>query len=191
MNVDKMFTAGNAPFAELALKSYYMKEGERFDKAPEKPYEARAEIGLQLGIPGNLIDTGDVVRDAACKHSFTRKAQEHFQAVLRGEGDMQTAVDGWADTYAKLIMGERERAAGGTARVDSTESLAVRILANVLKSKNEKGELASAKTPIIRIEDPPKTEKGVVNYNAWAKLNKEHPWYAVALKQAEQKKGFE
>jgi hypothetical protein len=98
-----------------------------------------------------------------------------------------STADGWASTL------EKARREGGVARVDSTESLAIRILASVLKDKNEKGQLASAKTPVPRIDDPPKTEKGTINFNAWAKACREaeHPWYVVAKKQAEQKKGFE
>lgn len=98
-----------------------------------------------------------------------------------------STIEGWESAF------EKARREGGAVRVDSTESLAVRILANVLKSKNEKGELSTAKTPVPRLDDPPKTEKGVINYNAWAKVCKEagHPWFDTAKKQAEQKKGFE
>lgn len=190
MNVDKMVTSGNGPYVTLALKTYYMKDGSRFDKAPEKPYDAMAEIGLELTIPDNLLNTGDDIRDLACKHSYTRKAQEHFQAVIRSDGDIQEAADGFADVYAKLMKGERDRASGGTVKVDSTETLAIRKLAAILRAKNADGNVPA---DFPRAADPPLTEKGIVNYNAWAKVAKAegHKWYATALKLVSSDKGFD
>jgi hypothetical protein len=131
--------------------------------------------------------------------NFTYRGLKDFAAnsakVVR-DGD-KTAAEFTAEfqeLVEKYSRGEKtQREGGGRAAVDSTETLAIRILASVLKDKNGKGELATAKTPVPRVDDPPVTEKGAINFNAWAKLCREaeHPWYAVAKKQAEQKKGFE
>lgn len=101
-----------------------------------------------------------------------------------------SSVEGWTEAFEKA-----RREGGGAPKVDSTESLAIKYLANVLKTKVTEGKLASAKVPFPRTEDPPKTEKGHVNWIAWAKLGKEaeHPWYAYALKKVTVKdeKGLE
>jgi hypothetical protein len=97
------------------------------------------------------------------------------------------------ESVEKYSRGETARREGGVARVDTAETLAIRILASVLKDKAASDSLATAKVPVPRLDDPPKTEKGTVNYNAWAKVlrDEEHPWFAAAKKQAEQKKGFD
>lgn len=186
MNCDTIFTSGNGEVS-IGLKKYYLdSEGNRHPRAGDidGDYEARAEIGVALNFtPAEWPE--DVV-DAALKHSFTRKAQEYFQAVLRGEGDVQEATDNFVDTYFKLMRGERERAE--RVAVDTVESLALKVLQKVLRDKVKEETIPG------HVGEAPLTEKGNINFSAWAKRLKseEHPWYEVALKKARAtEKGFE
>jgi hypothetical protein len=157
--------------------------------------KTRYKFGIQVELPTFTDDLREKLfqvglhRVMSVKAAGTFNKANDFGTVEDAEAYAAqfSTIEGWNEAF------EKARREGGIARVDSTESLAIRILASVLKDKNEKGQLATAKTPVPRIEDPPKTEKGSVNYNAWAKACREaeHPWYVVAKKQAEQKKGFE
>lgn len=97
------------------------------------------------------------------------------------------------DGFLVKLNEVKERTAAGP-RTDSTETLAIKYLANVLKTKQADGKLADAKVAVPRVDDPPKTEKGQVNFIAWAKVLKEasHPWYGMAYKKVSPaEKGFE
>jgi hypothetical protein len=108
--------------------------------------------------------------------------------------EAQAFSERWSNVAGCASAFEKARREGGAARVDSTETLAVKYLANVLKQKQADGKIAGAKDTVPRADDPPKTEKGAINYVAWAKVLKEaeHPWYAVSYKKvAPSEKGFE
>jgi hypothetical protein len=179
-NVDKVVSAtgvGESP-VEITLKKYYQdKDGTRYDKKPEDvEVESRAEVGLQLDF--NPATWTDETRQAALEHSFTRKAQEHFQAVIRADGDLQVAVDGFPETYRKLMAGEREKKEG--VKVDTREGMIRKVLAFVGRKKGLEAIAAQG------LPNVPKTEKGVDNFAAWAKLvPADSDWYKKAAKQVD------
>ena len=115
-------------------------------------------------------------------------AANSAKVVRDGDSTADDFVAGFQEMVEKYSRREKTRKEGGGAvRVDTAESLAIRNLADVLKDKHTLGQIASAKNPVPRADDPPKTEKGKVNFNAWAKVLKEgeHPWYVVAKKKAD------
>lgn len=104
----------------------------------------------------------------------------------------QAYAERWSSVEGCEKAFEKTRREGAGARVADP---AITILADALRqaSKNDPDRLTNAKVPIPRLGDEPKTEKGQINFNAWAKVLKaeEHPWYKVAVKKAQDKKGFE
>lgn len=155
----------------------------------------RYRFGIRVNIPALPSETQEKIYQTGLHRVMSVKAAGAFNKAndFGTEDDavafsnMFSTVEGWAEAL------EKARREGGAPKVDSTETLAIRILAAVLKDKATKDTLKDAKVPVPRIDDPPKTEKGQVNYNAWAKVCREaeHPWYAAAKRQAEQKKGFD
>lgn len=89
MKCDKIYQANGvtegSQVAEIALKKYYQdKEGKVYaGKKPEGvEVESRAEIGLVLALPANLVNTGDTIRDLACAHSYKRTSIGIMAAAL-------------------------------------------------------------------------------------------------------------
>jgi hypothetical protein len=162
--------------------------------------ETHYAFGAYLHVPVKF-KTGDADVDKACLlwcKRMTSADNAGLAAKVRA-GDMT------AQEAANIILSyngeaflerlnETKVRAEGTAKVDTDESLAIRFLMKVLRKAQEGGTLATAKVPVINADTPPKTEKGNINYNAWAKQQKEgaHPWYAVAYKKATAtEKGFD
>ena len=153
--------------------------------------ETRYAFGAYLHVPAKF-KTGDADVDKACLlwcKRMTSADNAGLPAKIKA-GDL-TAQEAAGiillyDGEAFLDrLNETKVRAEGTAKVDSDESLATRFLMKVLRKAVEDNTLASAKVPVINADNPPKTEKGATNYNAWAKQQKEggHPWYAVAYKK--------
>ena len=175
-----------------AVGSYKVGEGDA--------QETKYALGAFLRTPAKF-KTGDADIDKAlllwCKRMTSADNAGLPAKIKAGEltaaeaAEFVLSYDG--EDFLTRLNETKVREGGGGAKVDSTETLAIRILASVLKDKQEAGAIATAKVAVPRADNPPKTEKGAINYNAWAKAvrENEHPWYAAAKKQAESKKGFE
>lgn len=162
--------------------------------------DTRYKYGIQLDIPSREAmgaELAEKIYNLGLHRAMSVKAAGMFNKASDYGTDqdalafaaMFSTATGWAEAFEKA-----RREGGGAARVDTDESLAIRFLMKVLRKANEEGTLAAAKVPVINADSPPKTEKGAINYNAWAKQQKEagHPWYAVAYKKVTAAdKGFE
>jgi hypothetical protein len=161
--------------------------------------KTRYKFGIMLDIPkleGELFDKVynvglHRVMSVAAAGTFNKEADYGTKADAEAFAEQFSTVEGWEKAFEKA-----KREGVGAARVDTTASLAIRILMKVLRTKHEKAQIAAAAVAVPRASDPPKTEKGQINFNAWAKLLKEanHPWYDRALKDAkrtEETKGFD
>jgi uncharacterized membrane protein YkoI len=76
------------------------------------------------------------------------------------------------------VLEKAQRESSGKPKVDSIETEIIRELAGLLQDKHKAGKIATAKVPVPRADDPPLTEKGKINFNAWAKIVRTdaHPW---------------
>ena len=183
MEADKVVTVGSGPYFEAANTTYYLNEaGERFAKAGEieGKYMARAEVLVQITVP-DIFKTGNELVDAACLHSLTRTLQERVQIVGRADSpDWQDEAEGFLGYHKKKVMHELvERAAA--AKLDTTESMALRILAKVLARK-------------AGLDKPDKDQAKDLRSQASKMRAENHKWWSVALKKAEAastEKGFE
>jgi hypothetical protein len=162
--------------------------------------ETHYAFGAYLHVPAKF-KTGDADVDKACLLWCKRMASADNAGlpakIKAGDMTAQEAADIVLSYDGEAFLerlNETKVRAEGTAKVDSDESLAIRFLMKVLRKAQEGGTLASAKVPVPGADSPPKTEKGAINYNAWAKAVKaaEHPWYAVAYKKVTASdKGFD
>ena len=162
--------------------------------------DTRYKYGIKLNIPAKAdmgVELEEKIYNLGLHRAMSVKAAGMFNEAnafgtdedAQAYAAMFSTVDGWKEAFEKA-----RRKGGGAARVDTDESLAIRFLMKVLRKAQEEGTLASAKVPVINADSPPKTEKGAINYNAWAKQQKEggHPWYAVAYKKVTASdKGFD
>ena len=102
------------------------------------------------------------------------------------EADM---VD-WREQYngdAYDIMAEKPKREGAS-KPDTTETLAVRYLAKVLRDKAD-----NLPDHVQAVGEAPLDKKGNINFIAYAKMLKEakHAWYATAVKKVSTDKGFD
>jgi hypothetical protein len=184
-NCDKVVGTGETI---IAVGSY--KSGE----------DTRYKYGIKLNIPAKSEmpeELNNKIYNLGLHRAMSVKAAGIFNKANDFGSDedavafatMFSTVEGWTEAFEKV-----RREGGGVAKVDSDESLAIRFLMKVLRKAVESGTLTTAKVPVINADNPPKTEKGAINYNAWAKQQKEgeHPWYAVAYKKVTAaEKGFD
>ena len=185
-NCDKVFGEGEAIVAIGAYKDANDKS--RYKFGLRCPTFTKAELGEELW---------DKFAELGIHRAKSVDAAGNFNKAneFGTDEDAQAYVNRWStvEGYTKAFE-KAHREGGGAARVDTDESLAIRFLMKVLRKAQEGGTLASAKVPIPGADSPPKTEKGAINYNAWAKQVKaaEHPWYAVAYKKVTASdKGFD
>jgi hypothetical protein len=155
--------------------------------------ETRYALGAYLSVPAKF-KTGDADVDKAlllwCKR-MTSADNAGLPAKIKA-GDI--TVDEAAATVLSyngenflVRLNETKVREGGAGPVVSTpEKKAIKDLEYVLRAKVANDSLVSAKVPVPMADDPPKTAKGAVNFNAWAKAISEagHPWYDTLLKQA-------
>lgn len=184
-NCDKVVGTGETI---IAVGSYKSGEDTRYKYGIKLDIPARSEMGAEL--EEKIYNLG-LHRAMSVKAAGMFNKANEFGSLEDAEAyaTMFSTVDGWKEAFEKA-----RREGGGTARVDTDESLAIRFLMKVLRKAQEGGTLASAKVPVPGADAPPKTEKGAINYNAWAKQVKaaEHPWYAVAYKKVTASdKGFD
>ena len=184
-NCDKVVGNGETI---IAVGSYKSGEDTRYKYGIKLDIPAKADMGEELA---------EKIYNLGLHRAMSVKAAGMFNKANEFGSDadavafqtMFSTVEGWKEAFEKA-----RREGGGAARVDTDESLAIRFLMKVLRKAVEGGTLASAKVPVVNADSPPKTEKGAINYNAWAKQQKEggHPWYAVAYKKVTAaEKGFE
>lgn len=158
-------------------------------------------IGAYLHIPAKFKNTGDADQDKVnllwCKRMSSADNAGLPAKIKAGDMTVEEAADAImsydGDAFLERLNETKVRE-GGTVKVDSDESLAIRFLMKVLRKAVEGGTIATAKVPVPGADSPPKTEKGAILYNAWAKFVKaaEHPWYAVAYKKVTASdKGFD
>jgi hypothetical protein len=143
--------------------------------------ESKVEINVTATLAGLTLD------------NFVARGLRDFAAnavktVRDGDKTAEEFAAGFQDLVEKYSRGETaKREGGGAAKVDTVETATIKNLAFVLKTWQDAGKIASAKVPLINGDNPPKTEKGHINYNAWAKQQRDggHPWYAAAKKETE------
>jgi hypothetical protein len=154
--------------------------------------KTRYKFGIRLTLPTFTDDLREKLFQVGLHRVMSVKAAGTFNkandfgtlADAEAFASQFSTVEGWNEAF------EKARREGGVARVDSTESLAVKKLAVVLKAKVDGGKDLG---DYPNAGQPPLTEKGKVNFIAWAKQGKEaqHKWYAVAYKLVTNDKGFE
>jgi hypothetical protein len=157
--------------------------------------KTRYKFAIRCEIPSKA-DMGEELADKIYKIGLARIMSVKAAGTFNKANDFGTEEDaiafaeqfstpaGWTEALEKV------RREGGAVKVDSTETLAIRKLAAILRAKNADGNVPA---DFPRAADPPLTEKGIVNYNAWAKVAKAegHKWYATALKLVSSDKGFD
>lgn len=161
--------------------------------------ETYYHFGVFFHLPAKLKNTGDADQDKInilWAKRMVSADNAGIPALIKDNkitpekaAEILLAYDG--EGFLVKLNEVKVREAAGP-KTDSIETLAIKKLAGVLKSKTTE-QLAAAKVPIVRLDNPPKTEKGRTNFISWAKLQKEaeHPWYAVAYKQVSSEKGFD
>lgn len=153
-------------------------------KLSVKVGEEKVEMNLTADLTG--LDLDNFV-----KRGLSDFAANAAKPVRDGLKSAEEFISEFQDAVARYSRGETARREGGAAKVDSTESLIIRTLAAALKDKDAAGTLATAKVAVPQLDNPPKTEKGHINYNAWAKILREgeHPWYGAIAKQVKAQMG--
>lgn len=157
--------------------------------------ETSYKFGIKIDLPdftdqlkADLLAIGaHRVMSVKAAGTFNKATDYGTQEEAEAFAKQFSTIEGWVEALTKQ---KRE----GGVKTDSDEGLAARMLAKVLKRKVEDGSAAEAKVEVPRLDDPPKTEKGVTNYIAWAKVLKEekHPWFDQCLKKVKAtEKGFE
>lgn len=164
----------------------------------EKPEdtENRYKFGVYFDYPAVVKDLpeGDLKKIAIIGvHRVVSVSQAPFKAKLE-KGEMGEAdIEAWAkefsgDGFLVKLNEVKERATGGGAgKADSFETKVIKKIDAVLRKKVADGSLAAAKVAVPRADDPPKTEKGQINFNQWAKVlrQEKHPWAEMAQKLVE------
>jgi hypothetical protein len=156
--------------------------------------ETKYALGAFLRTPAKF-KTGDADIDKAlllwCKRMTSADNAGLPAKIKAGDMTAQEAADTVlsydGEDFLIRLNETKVREGGGGLVVSTPEKKAIKDLEYVLRTKVADGTLAAAKVPVERADDPPKTEKGAVNYNAWAKVvaAAEHPWYKTLLKQAQ------
>lgn len=184
-NCDKVFGEGEVVVTVGSYKDANDKS--RYKYGLRGPAFTKAELGEELW---------DKFAEFGIQRAKSVDAAGNFNKAneFGTDEDAQAYVDRWSTVEGHAKAFEKARREGGAVRVDTDESLAIRFLMKVLRKAVEGGTIALAKVPVPGADSPPKTEKGAINYNAWAKQVKvaEHPWYAVAYKKVTASdKGFD
>lgn len=154
----------------LAAGSY--KEGE----------ETRYKFGFALDLPSKA-DMGELankiynvglhrVMSVKAAGIFNEKNEYGSQEQAEAFHKMFSTVEGWTEAFEKARREPSEK-------VDTFETKISKYLQDILRDKVTANALPEG------LPEAPLTEKGKINYPAWAKKFKEaeHPWWAVAEKK--------
>lgn len=130
MNADKVYKSGVEPFVSAALGTYYVQDGQTFEKASEieGKYDVHCKALIQVGLP----ELPDNVKEAAIVHSFTRKMQEVFAGAFRKpDTDLQAVADNFVETFSKLVLHEKKERAE-RVKLDDVSKDALKMVARHL-----------------------------------------------------------
>lgn len=149
-------------------------------------------FGAYLRLPAKFKNTGDADQDKVniLWHKRDVSASNAGLAAKIKAGDMtpQEAADIImsydGEAYLERLNETKVRA-GADDKVDSIETRIIKYLSDMLRIAVKDNLLVTAKVPVPRADDQPKTEKGAVSYNAWAKIVRAegHPWATNAEKR--------
>jgi hypothetical protein len=156
--------------------------------------ETHYALGAYLSVPAKF-KTGDADVDKAlllwCKRMTSADNAGIPGKIKAGEITIDEAAaviqsyDG--EDFLVRLNETKVREGGGAGKIDSTETKIVKKIDEALRKKHASDGIVGAKYPIPRATDPPLTEKGKINFNAWAKILRaeNHQWSQVAQKQVE------
>jgi hypothetical protein len=159
--------------------------------------ETKYAVGAYLSVPAKFKTEDADINKALllwCKRMASADNAGIPAKIKAGDITIEEAASAImsynGENFLERLNETKTRREGGAVKVDSTETLAIRKLAAILRAKNADGNVPA---DFPRAADPPLTEKGIVNYNAWAKVAKAegHKWYATALKLVSSDKGFD
>ena len=175
----------------VAVSSYKVGEGEA--------KETRYAFGAYLKHPAEFMVDSNLGKASRLWHKRDTSASN---AGLKGKmlaGEI-TAEDAAAEIMSYngeeflVRLNETKVRESAGERVDTVETQIIRNLTDLLRDKFAAGGIATAKVAVPRADNPPMTEKGKPNFNAWAKIVRaeKHPWAAkmeeLTLKEIERKK---
>lgn len=174
-NCDKVVGNGETI---IAVGSYKSGEDTRYKYGIKLNIPAKADMGAEL--EEKIYNLG-LHRAMSVKAAgmFNKSNDFGSDEDAQAYAAMFSTVDGWKEAFEKV------RREGAGEKADSQETKIIKYLSDMLRVGLEGGQIASAKVPVPRADDPPKTAKGTINFNAWAKIlrTEKHPWADKAEKR--------